>query len=74
MLTYDFSTSIAASNLVCRDVTAFMSRVADSSSSCMTGSHLVKLFVAFVFRLLCPAVVSCPKLPNSFTEAEKKNL
>jgi hypothetical protein len=38
----------------------------------MTGSHLVKLFVASGFRLLCPAVVSCPKLPNSFTEAEKK--
>ena len=51
-------------------------RVAESRSSCMTGSQWLQLLLAgfFMLLLLRAAAVSCPKLLNSFIEAEKKIL
>ena len=42
----------------------------------MTGSQWLQLLLAGFFMLLLrrAAAVSCPKLLNSFIEAEKKNL
>ena len=60
--------------LVWRAVRVLRRRVAESRSSCMTGSQWLQLLLAGFFMLLLrrAAAVSCPKLLNSFIEAEKK--
>jgi hypothetical protein len=54
------------------EVMELSSRQLASSSSWMSGSHLGQLLLLSAFLRLVSAV-NCPKVPNSFTEAEKSH-